>query len=66
MEIAFRAIGFKGIEDHHVTTPAQVAARFDEAGFALVTKSHLEVPARGLRLYSNWLLEKRAGMGTSV
>jgi SAM-dependent methyltransferase len=24
MEYAFQAIGFKGIEDHHITTPAQV------------------------------------------
>ncbi|RYZ63787.1 MAG: class I SAM-dependent methyltransferase, partial [Proteobacteria bacterium] len=28
MEWGFRAIGFKGIEDHHITTPADVAKEF--------------------------------------
>lgn len=58
MEIGFRAIGFKGIEDHHVTTPAQVAARFSDAGFRVEATNHLELPPRGLRVYSNWLLER--------
>jgi SAM-dependent methyltransferase len=58
MELGFRAIGFKGIEDHHVTTPQQVAARFAEAGFSVTASSPLRVP--GLRLYYNWLLESRA------
>jgi hypothetical protein len=59
MELGFRAIGFKGIEDHHVTTPQQVATRFPDAGFAVVGTHPLSVT--GLRLYYNWLLEKRAG-----
>lgn len=59
MELSFRVIGFKGIEDHHVTTPRQVASRFGDAGFAVRGTRPLAVP--GLRLYYNWLLEKRAG-----
>ncbi len=57
MELAFRAVGFKGIEDHHVTKPQQVAARFADFGFAVTAKKPLGVS--GLRLYYNWLLEKR-------
>lgn len=59
MELSFRAIGFKGIEDHHVTTPRQVASRFETAGFRLVATSPLRLPG-GLRLYHNWLLQRRA------
>ena len=61
MEYAFRAIGFKGIEDHHITTPRSVAARFADAGFRVVSQDHLDLPMRrplGLRLYYNWLLTK--------
>ncbi len=64
MELGFRAIGFKGIEDHHVTTPQTVAKSFRQAGFAVTAQSHLQVP--GLRLYYNWLLENRASAATGV
>lgn len=59
MEAGFFAIGFKGIDDHHVTTPAEVRARFSAAGFRELSNHHLDLPARpplGLRLYYNWLL----------
>jgi SAM-dependent methyltransferase len=61
MEAAFLAIGYKGIEDHHVTTPASVASRFRAAGLRLVRKAGLDMPLRaplGLRLYHDWLLER--------
>ena len=61
MEVGFRLIGFKGINDHHVTTPAAVARAFDGAGLRVVRQSFLDVPLGrplGLRLYHNWLLEK--------
>jgi 2-polyprenyl-3-methyl-5-hydroxy-6-metoxy-1,4-benzoquinol methylase len=61
MEAAFLAIGYKGIEDHHVTTPASVAARFVDAGLRVVGKAGLDLPLRapfGMRLYHDWLLEK--------
>ncbi len=63
MEIGFRLIGFKGIDDHHVTTPAAVARQFATAGLRVVRQSFLDVPLGqplGLRLYHNWLLEKVA------
>jgi SAM-dependent methyltransferase len=58
MEVGFRLIGFKGIEDHHITTPAQVSRAFEGAGLRLVRKQTLDLPARPLRLYHTWLLEK--------
>lgn len=61
MEAGFLAIGFKGINDHHVTTPQEVARSFRECGFELRASSHLDFPASqplGVRLYYNWLLEK--------
>ena len=61
MEAGFRLIGFKGIEDHHVTTPADVNARFGATGFRVARSRHLDFPLRrplGMRLYYNWLLEK--------
>jgi ubiquinone/menaquinone biosynthesis C-methylase UbiE len=64
MEISFRAIGFKGIEDLHVTKPQQVAARFADAGFSVTATNPLDLP--GVRLYYNWLLEKRARVGSNV
>jgi SAM-dependent methyltransferase len=62
MEVGFQLIGFKGIEDHHVTTPAEVMASFGEAGLVLDDESYLDLPFKrplGLRLYNNWLLKKR-------
>lgn len=60
MEVGFRLIGFKGIEDHHVTTPAAVSRAFSEAGFRVVRSETLDLPFRPLRLYYTWLLEKVA------
>lgn len=61
MEAAFLAIGYRGIGDHHVTTPAAVASRFSACGFEVVDATGLDLPVRapvGLRLYHNWLLAK--------
>jgi hypothetical protein len=58
MEAGFRIIGFKGIEDHHVTTPRAVSERFASVGFRVARKRTL--PAAGVRLYYTWLLEKAA------
>lgn len=58
MEAGFRAIGFKGIEDHHVTTPATVARCFGTAGFRVTGRKNLVFPLPGVVLYYNWLLEK--------
>jgi SAM-dependent methyltransferase len=63
MELGFRAIGFKGIDDHHVTTPEQVARAFDDAGLRLRKSAFLDLPHRrplGLRLYHSWLLQKQS------
>jgi ubiquinone/menaquinone biosynthesis C-methylase UbiE len=60
MDAGFFAIGFKRIDDHHVTTPAEVVRGFAAAGFRELAHHHLDVPARspfGVRLYNNWLLE---------
>lgn len=64
MEAGFLAIGFKGINDHHVTTPAQVEAAFAGAGLRLKSKATLDLPWRrplGVRVYYDWLLEKPVG-----
>ena len=61
MELGFRAIGFKGVEDHHVTTPAEGSGGFDRAGFRLLRAAYLDLPAPkpfGVRLYHDWLLER--------
>jgi ubiquinone/menaquinone biosynthesis C-methylase UbiE len=61
MEAAFMAVGFKGIVDHHVTTPNEVFTQCPEFGLREVARRHLDVPVPrplGLRLYSNWLLQK--------
>lgn len=64
MEAGFLAIGFKGINDHHVTTPANVAAAFAGSGLRLVSEATLDLPLPrplGVRVYYDWLLEKPAG-----
>ena len=64
MEAAFRAIGFKGIDDHHVTTPVQVSEEARQLGLRGLAAHHLDYPGRrpwGLRLYYNWLFEKTGG-----
>jgi SAM-dependent methyltransferase len=58
MEVGFRLIGFKGIEDLHVTTPASVAKAFSGAGLRVIASQKLDLPARPLRLYHTWLLER--------
>lgn len=65
MEAGFLAVGFKGIADHHVTTPLQVSQRCPEFGLRAVSSRHLVFPAPkplGLTLYYNWLF--RMGEGT--
>lgn len=59
MELGFLAIGFKGIDDHHVTRPRDVAKAFGEAGFSLVRVRYLGVPLPDAALYTTWLLERR-------
>jgi SAM-dependent methyltransferase len=59
MEWGFRAIGFKGIEDHHVTTPRTVERAFGDAGLSVVRESRLGVPrVPGAAIYYTWLLRK--------
>jgi len=62
MEAGFRAIGFGGdINDHHVTTPAQVEQAWPNAGLRRINARFLDFPPGlplHLRLYQTWLLEK--------
>jgi ubiquinone/menaquinone biosynthesis C-methylase UbiE len=61
MEAAFFAIGYKGINDMHITTPKAVAMEFESIGFKLLDSNPLDFPMRepfGVRLYYNWILEK--------
>lgn len=61
MEAGFRAIGFKGIEDHHVTTPAEVSSRFSSVGLHVLQADKLRMPPLmrpQVVLYHNWLLQK--------
>ncbi len=60
MEWGFRAIGFKNIADHHVTTPRDVMRAFERAGLRLVEEARLHL-IPGAPLYFDWLLEKKAG-----
>jgi SAM-dependent methyltransferase len=53
MEAGFRAIGFNGIEDHHVKA-------FGAAGLRVAKTAHFVFPVPGVTIYYNWLLEKRA------
>jgi SAM-dependent methyltransferase len=61
MEAGFHAIGFGDINDHHVTTPAQVEAAWPQSGLRLVKSSFLDFPPRlplSVRLYHTWLLQR--------
>ena len=60
MEAGFRAIGFKDINDHHVTTPADVSSSLARAGFTTLRSRTLQFPIPGVRVYYTWLLEKAA------
>ena len=57
MELGFRAIGFKGIDDHHVTTPSQVSAALSDCGWSIERRDRLKV--MGLTVYYQWLLTRR-------
>ncbi len=57
-ESGFRAIGFKGIQDHHVTTPRAVSSRFEAVGLRLEDRKTLDFPIKGHHLYYVWLLGK--------
>lgn len=61
MEVSFLAIGFRGIDDHHVTTPQQVAARFHAHGLIVDDHARLTLPipgAPGATVYYDWLLRR--------
>jgi ubiquinone/menaquinone biosynthesis C-methylase UbiE len=58
MDWGFRAIGFKGIDDHHVTTPQDVARVFAKHGFRVIGKRFLGLQREGAALYYTWLLQK--------
>lgn len=61
MEVSFRAIGFKGIDDHHVTTPQQVAGRFHANGLIVDDHARLALPIPtmpGATVYYDWLLRR--------
>jgi SAM-dependent methyltransferase len=60
MDLGFRAIGFDTINDHHVTTPKDVARTFEGAGLRVLQNKRLGVPFPGLTLYYVWLLERKA------
>ncbi len=61
MEAGFFAIGYKGINELHITRPADVERSLQDTGFKHISANHLDYPwpsPLGLRLYYNWLLEK--------
>ncbi len=61
MEAGFLAIGFRNINDHHVTTPQQVAAHFATNGFRQLRAERLTLPfpgRAGYPVYYDWLLER--------
>ena len=61
MEAGFLAIGYKGINDFHITKPQDVAKEFASTGLQCVKEDMLDFPLPspfGIRLYHNWLLQK--------
>ncbi len=61
MEAGFFAIGHKGINELHITRPADVQSIMQTVGFNQIAANYLDYPwpsPLGLRLYYNWLLEK--------
>jgi SAM-dependent methyltransferase len=60
MDTGFRAIGFKDIDDHHVTRPSDVSMSLAGAGFSTLRSRTLHFPIPGVRVYYTWLLEKAA------
>ncbi len=61
MELGFRAIGFRGIEDHHVTRPADVAQAFEACGLSVQRRATLDLPVKPFTLYHTWLLAPSPG-----
>jgi SAM-dependent methyltransferase len=62
MEAGFLAIGFRGIDHHHVTTPQAVASHFAASGFVVEKRATLDLPLPrpfGYTVYTTWLLRKR-------
>lgn len=55
MEAGFRAIGFRGIRDHHVTRPQDAARAFERCGLRVEKRRSLDVP---VRVYWTWLLRR--------
>jgi SAM-dependent methyltransferase len=58
MTLAFKSIGFEGIDDHHVTSPGEVARAFTECGLRRVDARFMG--PRLAPLYSVWKLTKDA------
>ncbi len=61
MELGFLTLGFRGINDHHVTTPGQVAERFGANGLTVRDHARLTLPfpaLPGVPVYFDWLLER--------
>lgn len=56
MSRLFDLIGHRNIDDDHVTTPAEVAARFGAQGFVVEGQKNLGLPRRGPALYYTWSL----------
>jgi SAM-dependent methyltransferase len=64
MTWGFRAIGFNGIDDHHVTTPREVERAFGDANFSVLREDVLGLQAvRRAALYYTWLLKKGTSPG---
>ena len=60
MEAGFRAIGFRRIRDHHVTTPQTLRQAFGSFDLRVKDESRLRL-IPGLPVYFSWLLEKAGG-----
>ncbi|MFO0667284.1 MAG: class I SAM-dependent methyltransferase [Polyangiaceae bacterium] len=58
MELGFLAIGFKGIDDHHVTRPMDVRKALGDTGFRIRSTRYLGIPQAHAALYTTWLLER--------
>ncbi len=56
MSKLFDAIGYHGIDDHHVTTPAEVRRQFRAHGLSLERGKNLGLPGKWPALYYTWLL----------
>jgi hypothetical protein len=61
MEYAFQAIGFRGIEDHHITPPSQVWRLIESqpAGWLAARRSLPSGVPFAMALYHTFRLQKR-------